>query len=454
MKNEELKQFIEENKGILNKEGAKSILETLENNEPITNYMLAQCGIFECDDCGELHFIEDSYTTEDGYNLCPECHQYNTYTCDCCGKVYKYDYDFEETDDGEYYCPECAQGFSHCDDCGILITDERREYYARDTHQTYCSNCYCEHGAHCDDCGEFYENLEEIDGYYYCDDCVGEHIDHDKDIIHSYGYKPEPIFYKLENEKNEEFLGIELEIDDGNDFSVLKEVQELLNNLIYWKTDGSLNDGAEMVSYPCTIKKWLTLKDTMSNVFELLKNANFRSHDTSTCGLHIHVSRKSLGDTTEQQNAVIDRILLLTEVFKNELKKFSRRKNYHYCKFASESGSYYSESNMEDLEKCKRFKNNNYDRYLVLNNNNSNTIEFRVFRGTLNINTFFACLQFVHNICNIAKKRTIHKFDGIRWRDLINYTRDFKELKDYNKLRDIQSVKRVDIFKKQQKGGV
>ena len=41
-------------------------------------------------------------------------------------------------------------------------------------------------------------------------------------------------------------------------------------------------------------------------------------------------------------------------------------------------------------------------RYTCVNLQNSSTIEFRIFRGTLKYNTFLAALQMVNRICDVA----------------------------------------------------
>ena len=416
------------------------------------NRIINVLGIFECDHCGEYHFIEDKCVTADNYELCDDCYEQYTNYCPHCEQSYYDDEVNYETIDGDYCCENCKNEGNICDDCGRVILSEQGYIYAEDTGHTFCEYCADDNVYYCENCENYVEEAHYVEGRdgYLCDECYNEcYTEH----IHDYNYKPTPNFLKLENEKNtKEFLGVEVEVDDGDDFNVLGEVENDLGGLVYWKHDGSLSEGAEMVSQPCTIKKWLSLKDDMEQAFGKLVKAGFRSHDTSTCGYHIHISRDSLGKTRQEQDDVIDRIILITEVFKDELKKFSRRRNYHYCKFASESYSDYKEYEMDTLEKCKRFKDNCTDRYLVINNNNSNTVEFRVFRGTLNINTFIATLQFVHNVANICKKRPLKRFDGIKWADIINYTQNYKELKEYNRLRNIKSTKVIDLFKNEKRG--
>ena len=55
-----------------------------------------------------------------------------------------------------------------------------------------------------------------------------------------------------------------------------------------------------------------------------------------------------------------------------------------------------------ESEIVDKVKNTKYaGRYQGINLQNDNTVEFRMFRGTLKLNTFIAALQFVDCICKI-----------------------------------------------------
>ena len=47
--------------------------------------------------------------------------------------------------------------------------------------------------------------------------------------------------------------------------------------------------------------------------------------------------------------------------------------------------------------------------------NNDHTIEFRMFRGTLNHNTFVATLQLVDEICNLAIQHDDKYVETLPW---------------------------------------
>ncbi len=111
--------------------------------------------------------------------------------------------------------------------------------------------------------------------------------------IHDYGYKPEPIFYG----DSKRYFGVELEIDGaGKDSDNADELLSIANKdeeHIYIKGDGSLDDGMELVTYPMSLD---CHKDFQWD--EIMKKAiylGYRSHQTSTCGLHVHVNRDCLG---------------------------------------------------------------------------------------------------------------------------------------------------------------
>ncbi|MGN0477377.1 MAG: zinc-binding protein, partial [Ruminococcus sp.] len=102
-----------------------------------------------------------------------------------------------------------------------------------------------------------------------------------------------------------------------------------------------------------------------------------RSHQTSTCGLHIHVNRNAFGDNKSEQEEVISRILFFVEKNWNEIFKFSRRNSYNMNRWSARYG--FEKTGKEILDKAKNSSNG---RYVAVNLSNYHTIEFRLFRGT------------------------------------------------------------------------
>ena len=58
-------------------------------------------------------------------------------------------------------------------------------------------------------------------------------------------------------------------------------------------------------------------------------------------------------------------------------------------------------------------------RYVAVNLENYETIEFRLFRGTLRYETFIATLQLVNEICNIAIALTDRELESLSWSDFV-----------------------------------
>ena len=129
-------------------------------------------------------------------------------------------------------------------------------------------------------------------------------------------------------------------------------------------------------------------------VFEKALSMGYRSHQTQTCGLHIHVNRSAFGETAEEQEDVISRIVYFVENHWNELLKFSRRTEANINRWASRYGI-----STTAKDTYKNAKDKHMGRYVAVNLENYDTIEFRIFRGTLNYKTFIATLQLIDEIC-------------------------------------------------------
>ncbi|MBR3462061.1 MAG: zinc-binding protein, partial [Clostridiales bacterium] len=150
---------------------------------------------------------------------------------------------------------------------------------------------------------------------------------------------------------------------------------------------------------------------------DIMKKAvsmGYRSHQTSTCGLHIHVNRNSLGETHDEQELVISHILFFVETHWAELLRFSRRSEYSMNRWAARYG--YDKTGREILDKAKKGNNG---RYAAVNLMNYSTIEFRMFRGTLKHNTLIAALELVNEICDLAMHLTEDDIAKMSWSEFV-----------------------------------
>jgi len=160
----------------------------------------------------------------------------------------------------------------------------------------------------------------------------------------------------------------------------------------------------------------------------------FRSLSIFWCGLHIHINRDAFGSTYDEQEISIARIVYFVESHWNELVKFSRRTSDSLMRWASRYGIMENIKNTYD-----KTKKGNLGRYVAVNLQNYNTVELRVFRGTLNIDTFYATLQFVDEICKRAMTMTDYEFEKMSWSDFVSRINkeEKPELINYLKLKQL-----------------
>ena len=95
----------------------------------------------------------------------------------------------------------------------------------------------------------------------------------------------------------------------------------------------------------------------------------------------------------------------------NELVNFSRRTPANLNRWAAR----YATISNTASETYKKAKDKYMGRYVAVNLTNRNTIEFRLFRGTLRYKTFVATLQLVEHICTLAVLLGDRDFENMSW---------------------------------------
>lgn len=337
-----------------------------------------------------------------------------TVTCAVCGAVLPQQdalyLDYNET----YICPDCANTHTFvCDHCGERFMNADNH---GDDSYALCEACYDDHYVRCARCGDLIPDedacFDQNSDAYYCRNCYDRYcVD---DVIHSYSYKPEPLFYG----EGPLYMGVELEADEGgrsnHNAAALLEVINTRRELAYVKSDGSLNDGLELVTHPCTLAYHLH-NFPWAQALDKLREMDYTSHYARTCGLHVHVNRDAFGENEKEQEQNIAKILYIFERFWEEILRFSRRTERQVAQWAARYG--YKNTGREILEHAKR--SSGPGRYACVNLTNYDTIEFRVFRGTLRYNTFIATLQFVERLCKVATSFSEEQIRTMTWPDLV-----------------------------------
>ena len=91
--------------------------------------------------------------------------------------------------------------------------------------------------------------------------------------------------------------------------------------------------------------------------------------------------------------------------------RFSRRSRIQLERWAARYG--YKEQPKDILDHAK--KGYHGGRYTCVNLQNADTIEFRIFRGTLKYNTFIATLQLVNQVCDVAIRLSDEQMRRLTW---------------------------------------
>lgn len=364
---------------------------------------------------------------------------------------------------GKFVCQSCFKNnLALCKKCSRLILKENSKTF---NGKSYCINCYLQLSK---SCGLCQKNLSEtskfqgLDGTFYCSYCYDslfsvcgccgglkwkeELIENEilklshcvkcdpfrnMQLIHPYSYRPPEILFKAsKKEKTKKatkdlFFGIELEIEPNEKIRNLQKRTYLfsrflkennLDNMFYFKSDSSIK-GFEIVSQPFTSKyahenlKW-------NKIFTFLKENGFTSYKSGSCGLHIHISANYFN---RSQTA---NIRLFINKCKSYLEPFSMRGSgtNNFCKYEE----------IRYLNKQVLMQKLQEGRHWAVNiNTGKNTIELRIFRGTLYYPRFIATIQFADAMANFIKETSFPFIFNSNPSSIWNYFLDW--VKDKNK---------------------
>lgn len=291
--------------------------------------------------------------------------------------------------EGNTYCDNCTEtyyeenggedNFFCCSSCEDTVHNDNGQWF---NGTLYCGYCHDNNVYTCDECSEYYW---DGDGH----DCSED----DNGVIHSYSYRPSPYFFG----KGQYHLGFELEVEARNNsrYDGAQLVQNELGAHAYMKDDGSLSDGFEIVTHPHTLSDYQT--DFNWDFIPKLKREGYRSWNTDSCGLHVHVSRTAFG-TGESPWGRVDRDALILKRQAHELRfmKLIYDNQRQVERIAGRAGNHYATfGDKGKLVQKVKFGNQSNGRYSAINTENDDTLEVRVFKGSLRKERVLSALEFV-----------------------------------------------------------
>lgn len=421
-------------------------------------------GVDVCENCGEIFSISDLQEVVDGtiynntygntnttYHWCEECAEHNAFKSPHSERYFTDDVNTVPVrfglrdDDIELWTEvEAQEDATCCCDCGDFFTREyaiSRGMLYEDVHRDdicICNACWNDNNwTTCGCCGCAIHNEEayynEDRDEWYCESCWEDNQPRELDDYgHTYG-----MYFRNSSEVDEPepelYLGVELETECGSDGSancMARDIKQALDKrFVACKYDGSLNDGCEIVSQPFT--PWYHLnegrEEYWSKIFEQCDNWNATSYHSGRCGLHIHISRSYL----DNDDAVF-RLDRMVQNHRDEFLRFSMRgSNTSYCEIDTDYRFGIKDSDSAD-EKAYKYKKEAFrkGKYCAVNIEHSQTVEIRLWRGTLNEHRFYATLEMTTGMAFVAHDYTNEFIENCTWDELKEAI--LKCLNDYN----------------------
>ena len=411
-----------------------------------------------CDHCGVVIFGD--HMTDGEMHLCEDCEDYY-FMCEYCEKIHDRDFSIYCEDEDALYCENCAEDvLAWCEHCEAYHNSDNfvkvyTDIYNRNC-EYWCEDCADRYATQCADCGEWYSgdltrvaNCDVVcdncleNSYYYCEEC-GEWVyytDYNTDaemcdecaeargsaLIRQY-------HGNRKNDKKGECLpqwrniwrglGVELEIDREYsnaeaERATAEAIEEIAGDAIVMERDGSLKYGFEIITQPHTEAEFQ--KIDWRGIFDACIENGYTSHDAGTCGLHIHISREMFGTTEAEQRKSIAKLVYFYDKFYTDILNISRRDPEKAQQWASKYDIDTTDTK-KAREHCEDIAKNPRGRYHAINLNNRATVEIRIMRGTLNLSSFFACVDFAIKTAKASRR--------VKWADINNAGKWLEKIED------------------------
>lgn len=379
---------------------------------------------YDCDCCHDkLGATMPFKVINDNELVCEKCFSANYIDCPKCGKSHNKKESVEVsvsmpngTLEKQLICKLCINTYYRkCKDCDVFVD----RHHIKNYHDTFlCIPCFDKKYQSCGICLETFtrNTLNHISmGKKCCNNCYSFY-----GPIVTYNNKPHLDFHG----KPPHFLGVELEVEIESGQKQLRgaaaqTIVDLLGGqwigegefkeyhpFAITKEDGSLTCGFEICSQPATLTEHLKRWD---KVFDKLPS-DLASYNTVNCGLHVHASKSPL------QLLTIAKVVVFINNAKNQsfIETIAGRKANKYCVISQKSYGIVKVPARERRE--------------AVNLTNRDTIEFRIFKGTLKRESFYKAIEFcdavvqfcmtcTHSIAYCREKQNFIDYVGLRSKD-------------------------------------
>lgn len=329
-----------------------------------------------CDECNESCQDLTSVTNNENNNIevCNSCLSDYTRCWNCRDYFHTNIIQYIESLD-VYVCEGCYDtDFFDCRDCGCT-------YHCDDLYNGYCDNCGC--------------NEEE-----YCDNFNFEFLSTNNETrVHG----------------NTLYFGIELEVGSTEyDVHYRNMLSDYTGDIIHLTSDCSIMDncdiqsGCELVANPATYNWFITNRDIWSGILKTLRENGIWSYKAESCGIHIHLS-KNVFTTSHLYNFL--KMIYANPDFTRLISQRGKTGLSRWASITNESG--------DETIKRKADRKYSHEKYTAVNLVHSNTIEVRIFRGTLYEGSFYKNIEYLQALFEFTE--TITERESLTVENYIKY---------------------------------
>lgn len=311
--------------------------------------------------------------------------------CPWCDEDYVYDDAYDDV------CVQCIEDgvVNYCETCNEWCWSEDSVWVNDET--SACSSC-ARNTYWCDGCAMYHwedDRCEYNDGRRY--EWLRSYHDNPRfNLIGDDGLA-------VEQDPKRVFFGLELETENANDWiedNIELERRQWRN--VWACEDSSLDNGAELITMPATLNAW---RDGHVIPWNDPAFTQFPSQDEyRSNGLHVHVSRSAFRRPVfhghrgyRHSSSHMYRLLQFFEWNQYAIEIIGERSSTSY---ASWDGKQRMFENRKDNAKPDAYGN----KYNPINIGPRETIEFRIFNGTMNKDKIMKAIEFVSAVVEYTRK--------------------------------------------------
>lgn len=249
--------------------------------------------------------------------------------------------------------------------------------------------------------------------------------------VYPYDYKGPSTIIKLRDGDNSPSIGLEIEIEMFENKDISEDQMMSIDKFrsiikkpwFYYKHDGSLLRGLEIVTIPMTYEYIKKNKDAIIGHIESIgrntysKQYDIKSRTTKTCGLHIHIGINKFTSLTLYKVMLLihnnlDIIIIHSGRIYQDMKRWA---------------NLIDKNNMIGTSLFK-----NFNHHSIINTYNGNTTEFRFFKGTTSKSEIMAAIQLCLILRDIAVNTSLREINNIKEKEITSYILEsnYDELKN------------------------